>query len=229
MHDFNALKWTRITLFSLFVVALLGALMRYKIAFSFPFFNQKNLQHAHSHFAFAGWVSQLLMIYMVALVGNSTTQLKRYERILTGNLALAFGMLIAFSLQGYGLLSIAFSTATVALSFYFIYWYLKDLRHSSFIAQPQWFYIAMACNVVSAHGTLLLSIMMATHSINQHVYLASVYWYLHFQYNGWFFFAIMGLFVHYFHNQTGVVISKKVWILMGSSILPAYGLSILWL
>jgi hypothetical protein len=34
---------------------------------------------------------------------------------------------------------------------------------------------------------------MATKNIHQNEYLASIYYYLHFQYNGWFFFACMGL------------------------------------
>jgi hypothetical protein len=71
--------------------------------------------------------------------------------------------------------------------------------------------------------------MMSTKSFDQHTYLASVYWFLHFQYNGWFFFACMGLFVQYFQRVTGRIISKNVWRLMGASVLPAYGLSILWL
>ena len=69
MQAFDAPKWIRISLFNLLVVALLGVLMRYKIGFSFPFFDQKYLQHAHSHFAFAGWVSQMLMACMVRLLG----------------------------------------------------------------------------------------------------------------------------------------------------------------
>jgi hypothetical protein len=35
--------------------------------------------------------------------------------------------------------------------------------------------------------------MMMTKNIHQNEYLASIYYYLHFQYNGWFFFACMGL------------------------------------
>jgi hypothetical protein len=34
---------------------------------------------------------------------------------------------------------------------------------------------------------------MVTKNIHQNEYLASIYYYLHFQYNGWFFFACMGL------------------------------------
>ena len=54
----------RLLLLNLLIVASLGVLMRYKIAFEFPFFNQKNIQHAHSYFAFSGWVTQALLFFI---------------------------------------------------------------------------------------------------------------------------------------------------------------------
>lgn len=229
MMTFNASKWTKTTLYGLLVVAFLGALMRYKIAFEFPFFNQKNLQHGHSHFAFSGWVSQMLMIFLVHLIRQSTSRLQRYRQILILNLALAYGMLFSFMMQGYGSVSIALSTASILLSFYFAYCYWKDLRNNPAVIQKFWFAIALACNLLSSAGTLVLAWMMATKSFDQHTYLASLYWYLHFQYNGWFFFSCMGLFVQYFHHLTGISITKNVGLLLGASVLPAYGLSTLWL
>ena len=65
---FNAKFWLKFSLINLLIVALLGLLMRYKIGFEFPFFNQKNLQHSHSHFAFAGWISHTLMVLMVGFL-----------------------------------------------------------------------------------------------------------------------------------------------------------------
>ena len=61
----NVKFWLKFSLLNLCIVALLGVLMRYKIGFEFPFFNQKNLQHSHSHFAFSGWVTHTLMTLMV--------------------------------------------------------------------------------------------------------------------------------------------------------------------
>jgi hypothetical protein len=229
MTVFSTTKWLRITLYTLFVVACLGALMRYKIAFAFPHFDQKNIQHAHSHFAFAGWVSQLLMIYMVHLISTATHRIHRYQQILVANLALAYGMLISFSIQGYGTVSITLSTLSILLSFYFAYCYWQDLRGHPTVVQKQWFQLALVCNILSSAGTFVLAWMMAAKSFGQHMYLASLYWYLHFQYNGWFFFACMGLFVQYLHRVTGKTISINVWRLLGGSVLPAYGLSTLWL
>ena len=43
-------KWLRIAFLNLLIVALLGGLMRYKIAYSLPFIDQRNFMNAHSHF-----------------------------------------------------------------------------------------------------------------------------------------------------------------------------------
>lgn len=229
MTAFDAKKWIRITLYGLLLVACLGALMRYKISFSFPFFDQKHVQHAHSHFAFSGWVSQMLMIFLVQLVSHTSKRMHRYQQLLVANLILAYSMLIAFTIQGYGSASIFLSTSSILLSFYFAYCYWQDLRYNTTIIQKQWFLVALACNILSSGGTFVLAWMMDTKSFEQHTYLASVYWYLHFQYNGWFFFACMGLFVQYFHRTTGKTISRRIWKMLGVSVFPAYGLSTLWL
>ena len=120
--QFKAKFWLQFSLLNLLIVASLGLLMRYKIGFEFPFLNQKNLQHSHSHFAFAGWISHTLMVLMVGFLekkGPSTAlrvTKKRtfsYNTLLTANLICAYGMLVFFIIQGYAALSIVFSTASI--------------------------------------------------------------------------------------------------------------------
>jgi len=230
--ELNTHKWMAVSLFSLLLVALLGVIMRYKIGFEFPFLNQKNLQHAHSHFAFAGWVSQTLLLFMVAMLQRSMEQPRMllYKRIMWANLLSAFGMLIAFSIQGYGFVSISFSTASIFIAFLFTFHFVKDLRLATHVQQKQWFYAGLLFNILSTLGTAALVYMMVTKHIPQHSYLASVYWYLHFQYNGWFFFTCLGLLI--FYTTTSLQIpapSSKVFWLFAASCIPAYGLSVLWM
>ena len=53
----NKAYWLKFSVFNFCIVALIGVLMRYKIAYSLPFLDQKFLQHGHSHFAFYGWIT----------------------------------------------------------------------------------------------------------------------------------------------------------------------------
>ena len=107
--------WVRICIFNLMIVAVLGSLMRFKIAFEFPFFVQKNLLHSHSHFALFGWISFILMILIANNLGDTISEkdTKQFRIIFIGSLICAYGMLISFALQGYGLFSIFFSICLI--------------------------------------------------------------------------------------------------------------------
>ena len=68
--QFSLQRWIRISLFNLLLVASIGVILRYKIAFALPFIDQKHLLHGHSHFAFAGWISQALMVLLVGYLAG---------------------------------------------------------------------------------------------------------------------------------------------------------------
>lgn len=225
----NIALWVKLSIISLTVVAILGFIMRYKIAFEFPFLNQKNLQHAHSHFAFAGWISQALYLLMVLFVErlNQNIHLKKYKTILTANLVNAIIMLFAFALGGYNAISIIFSTASILISFIFTYFFIKDTRNIKHVS-IKWFYAGLLLGVLSSLGTFSLAYMIATKNIHQNEYLASVYFYLHFQYNGWFFFACMGLVIERFISTIQAKDEKQLFYLYLLSSIPAYFLSTLW-
>jgi hypothetical protein len=232
MDENRKLNWLHICLFNLLIVAVYGTLMRYKIGFEFAFFNQKNLQHAHSHFAFSGWVSLLLMVLMTRTAGLQAdlSKEKIINRIFTAMLFSSYGMLVSFTIQGYGFYSIAFSTISILVTFIFSYYYYQFTKETKSDVSKKWMYAALFFNILSTAGTFYLSYMMATKSIEQHAYLASVYWYLHFQYNGWFFFACTGLFVQFLKSAgITIVAEKEIFYILVLSSVPAYGLSTLWL
>lgn len=224
--------WLQLSLLSLLIVALLGTLMRYKIGFAFPFFEQKNIQHAHSHFAFSAWISQTLMVLMIHYLQlrNKPESFKNYHFLLWANLICGYGMLVSFFMQGYGTISIGFSTTSVLLSFLFTYVFFGDLRLvPSSDPSKNWFKSALIFNVFSSIGTFSLAYMMATHHLIQKFYLASIYFYLHFQYNGWFFFAIAGIFIGYLNQvKPELKMPVSIFYLLVVACPMAYFLSTLW-
>ena len=233
---FNSKFWLKFSILNLLIVALIGLLMRYKIGFEFPFFDQKNLQHSHSHFAFSGWISHTLMVLMIVYLEKRTKNIEnrlteKYNKILTANLICAYGMLVFFIIQGYGLISIVFSTASIVVSCVFVYYFMKDLKLiSDEELAKNWFKAALFFNVISSFGTFALAYMMMTKTILQNEYLASIYYYLHFQYNGWFFFACMGLLFSFLQlkSSENSFLKRTFWLFFAACI-PAYFLSTLWL
>lgn len=224
--------WVRISLLNFLIVASLGVILRYKIAFSLPFIDQKHLLHAHSHFAFAGWVSQLLISLLVYyLFTFDKKAFSKYRHLLIANLVSSYGMLVCFAWQGYGTFSISFSTLSIFVSYWFALRYWKDLDRLQFKSPVHlWFKAANIFSVLSSFGAFTLAFMMANKTVHQNWYLASIYFFLHFQYNGWFFFACGGLITWLLLKQ-GVQIVRLhiVFWLFALSCVPAYFLSALWL
>jgi len=229
----NTKFWLKFSLLNLCIVASLGVLMRYKIGFEFPYFEQKNLQHSHSHFAFAGWISHTLMVLMVYYLQTKITHFQgnKYTKTIIANLVCSYGMLVFFIIQGYGLYSIIFSTASIFVSYYFGYQFLKDLKLlDEDLLAKKWFKAAIFFNIISSLGTFYLAYMMISKNFVQDLYLSSVYYYLHFQYNGWFFFACMGLLFGLLNlRKSEHLFYETTFKLFAIACIPAYLLSILWL
>ncbi len=226
----NRQKWFSLGVFNLMLVAAFGALMRYKSAYSFPYFNQSFLLHAHSHFAFAGWISHILYSGLIILIAKYITdkQVKKYKALLLINLISAYGMLFAFSAQGYKAVSITFSTLSIFVSFFYAVFFLKDSKYipkgTSF---KPWAIVGLVVNVVSAIGPFSLAYLMASKNMDRDLTNSSIYFYLHFQYDGWFFFGSMALLTAILPKSTPNL--NKYLSIFALTITPTYVLSILWI
>lgn len=224
--------WLKFSVVNLFLVALLGALMRYKIGFDFPFLTQKHLLHSHSHFAFAGWISHTLMVFMTYFLKNKTTDISllKYSKLIIANLVCSYGMLVLFIIQGYGFWSITFSTLSIIVSYIFAYVFIKDLKQIPSGTAKNWFRGALFFYVISSFGTFFLAYTIASKNFMYNPYLSSIYYYLHFQYNGWFFFACMGLLADFLKlNRNENTFFNKAFNLLFVSTIITYLLSVLWL
>lgn len=229
MKDSTMIKWFRIGVFNLAIVALYGTLMRYKIVFDFPFLEQKNLLHAHSHFAFNGWISHFLYSGLALIMSPylSVKRQKLYNSLILFNILCSFGMLFSFTLQGYKLFSIVFSTLSVVQATLYMFVFIKDRKllpigHRS----KPWAVAGLILNVVSALGPFYLAYMLMTANLNTDFYLASVYYFLHFQYSGWFFFGCMAIVANMLPSNFPSL--RKHFLVFAITVVPTYGLSVLW-
>jgi hypothetical protein len=233
--DFDLIKWIKWSLFNLFIVALLGIALRYKINFSFPLLDQKYLLHSHSHFAFTGWVTLALMALMIKYLDrpNLKIDFRKYNWMLASTTIVAYGMLFTFMYQGYAFLSITFSTLSILISYIFIFYYWRDLRQvKEESTTVMWFKAALAQWFLSSIGVFTLAYLMASGNRIQEWYFASIYFFLHFQYNGWFLFACLGLFFSLFPvNSIPAYLktNKRLFLILVSTVIPTYLLSILWI
>ena len=225
--------WLRFSVFNFLIVAVLGVLMRYKIAYSLPIVDQKHVQEAHSHFAFYGWITQIIYVLIIRYLHGilSQQQLKKYHTLLVINAIAAFVMIPSFIYNGYYWASIAASTAALLTSFAFFFFLLRDLKGKQDLVKP-WFIGGLFFAVISSVGVFGLSYMMSSGNMTQNLYLASTYYYLHFQYNGFFIFTCIGLLFHSL-REIGAEISEKdnkmIFWLMFVGCVIGFGLSVLWM
>lgn len=226
-------KWTRFALFNFLLLATIGVLLRYKILFPLPFVEQKHLLHAHSHFAFSGWVSLALYIAIIYILQPSEKKLRQFEWVLVAQQMSSFGMLFTFPFTGYDTGSIAFSTASIFVSYAFAWLAIKEIMAGALKSIIRKFLITgLVFNVVSSAGTFLLAYLMATRNLQQDLYFGSVYFYLHFQYNGWFLFTIAGMFfatVQQWIKPADDKLAHRFFWLLLASIIPAWFLSLMWM
>lgn len=229
----NIIFWLRFSVLNFLIVAVLGVLMRYKIAYSLPIVDQKHVQEAHSHFAFYGWITQIIYVLIIRYLHGilPEPQLKKYQTLLIVNAVSAYAMIPSFIYSGYYWASIAASTAALLTSFVFFFFLLKDLKGVQNLAKS-WFLGGLFFAVISSIGVFGLSYMMSSGNITQDLYLGSTYYYLHFQYNGFFIFSCIGLLIHSL-KEIGSEISEKenkmIFWLMFIGCLIGVGLSVLWM
>ncbi|MBY0478693.1 MAG: hypothetical protein K2Q24_13685 [Chitinophagaceae bacterium] len=226
-------KWSLVAIINFTVLAAVGVILRYKILFPLPFFDQKHLLHAHSHFAFAGWVSLVLFIGIIHLIQPTEKQKKQLNMILHLQLWSSYGMLFTFPLMGYAAPSIAFSTISILVSFVFAFVVFKLMANSRHLTnEKKWLYAALCWNMLSSLGTFTLAYLMMQKSVQQDFYFGAIYFYLHFQYNGWFLFAIAFLFTASIKQWLTPALQQQVkrgFFLLIITAVPALFLSMMWM
>jgi len=225
--------WLKFSVLNFFIVAVLGVIMRYKILYSLPFLDQKHLQEAHSHFAFYAWITNALYVLIVIYLGkiNVNIDLKKYQRIIIVNILASFAMLGSFIYGGYFWGSIAASTAALLCTFVFFYFFLKD---AATFNDPSkiWFLAGLFFAVFSSIGVFSLAYFKTSGNMNRDLFLAAEYYYLHFQYNGFFIFSGIGLLFFSLKEVNSEISERKnkvIFWFMFFGCLVGYGLSVLWM
>lgn len=224
------LDYFRIPLIFFVVSGGIGLLLRWHFVQPMEWINYPYWLHAHSHMMFLGWVSNALYLGFI----NSFVPEKwrpRYRWLFIGIQVLLAGMLVSFPLQGYGLFSILFATVHTLLLALFCFWYFSDVRAKAPSVALWYSKISLVFFLISALGPFAIAATSAAGLGQSNWYYFSVYYYLHFQYNGFFSFGVLALFFRIL-EQKGIPFSQEDarvagWFLALACV-PAYFLSTLW-
>ena len=214
-----------------FLSALYGLFMRLNAVYTLPFFDYAKFLQAHSHITFLGWGFMSVTALYNWLFLPKYIAFNSFFKWLFGVEFLSIGlMLISFPIQGYKAFSIVLLSVFLLTSYVYIFNFFKHYIHNSkhnkttalFIKSSLLFYI------LSSFGIWAIGIVVATQGKTD-LYYNSIYFYLHFLYNGFFVFALFGLFIHLL-TKKGIHFSKtktqRFFWLMFIACIPAFTLSL---
>ncbi|RPA69475.1 cytochrome c [Cyclobacteriaceae bacterium YHN15] len=222
-------SWMAWAVFFFFVASLFGLAMRYFFIGELPYFEYKHLLHSHSHIALLGWGFLLVSGVMVFSFVKDRSRIKIYKRLLLLSIIANIGMMLSFPIQGYGPFSIAFSTIQLLAGYLFAYHFLRDLIKSESTSAIQLIKYSVYWMLLSSIGLWAIGPIGATLGRLHPLYFMSVQWFLHFQLNGWFAFALLGLILHFASLKTKVIsINRISFFILNISLFLTYALAVSW-
>ncbi|MCB0668964.1 MAG: hypothetical protein KDC80_24235 [Saprospiraceae bacterium] len=195
--------WLIFTLLAFLITAMLGVGLRYAFVAGFPEWIQyRNIQHAHSHVGMMGWIYGALYTLIIYLFN---LRRRIYASLFWLTQITVLGMLLSFPVQGYGAVSILFTTLHLLLSYYFTFQVFRDFRAEKQLPSHLMLKTSLILLFISTLGTWALGLIMNSPLRGSSWYFGAIQFFLHFQFNGWFIFALFGLFFRYLEGKSIVI------------------------
>ncbi len=225
--------YTRAAVFYLFSIALLGVFLRFGFIKPIPF-SYRNILHTHSHIALLGWVySAIILLLYHLFIRKKALNRKRFFKIFIATQITIIGMFIRFPMEGYAFFSILFSSLFLICSYWFFIFFIKrteaktKMLNSYKLAKSGLIYLTL-----SSLGPWSLGAIMLKLGASSPLYKNAIYFYLHFQYNGWITVLILSFFF-YLLEKSNIQMSSNVFkrfsVFLHLSILLTFLISILWM
>ena len=222
-------RWMGAAVFFFWLASIFGTLMRYYFVAEIPGLDYRHLLHAHSHVALLGWAYLLVSGSLLFLLLQRSRWRNEYRYLFALNVLAAAGMAVFFVYQGYGVYSITFSAIHLLSVYVFAYCFLKDLAAQPTAAYTRFIRWSIYWLLVSTLGLWAIAPVSALLGKLHPLYYASIQFFLHFQFNGWLTYAILGLWFYHIHQRGKTVsISTTGFGLLQASLLLTYALSVTW-
>ncbi|MFH6950359.1 hypothetical protein ACHRV6_17825 [Flavobacterium sp. FlaQc-51] len=188
--------------------------------FNFDGINYSFLLHAHSHVAMLGWVYMTIYVLIVRMfIPKDKSYKPIYNRLFWMTEFTVIGMMISFPVQGYAFFSILFSTAHILLSYVFCVLVWKDCSKEN-TRERKLLMTAILFLVFSTFGVWCLGPALNMLGKQNAFYQIAIQFFLHFQFNGWFLFAVFALFLKQAkRNLEGESFKKILWFITVINIL----------
>ena len=193
--EFLESKWVIVAFANFSIGSLMGLLLRSSALIDMPWLNFRHMTHAHSHAAMMGWLYlAIFALVMHFFLSVEERKKKKYQRVFIALQIAVIGMMASFPSQGYGAVSISFSALHLFGSYAFLTFVWKNAksenRHPIILLKT-----AIVLMMLSTLGVYALGPVTAKIGRLTDAYNLCIQFFLHFQFQGWFVFAIAALFM----------------------------------
>ncbi len=201
LNRINLGLYAKIALAYFVLAAIFGAVLRSFASVPISV-NYKFIVHTHSHIALLGWVYLAITTLLYKLYLENLNLDKGYRKIFWFTQLTLVGMLLTFPFMGYALFSIIFSTLFLFASYWFVWFFIKNVptslkKNNSYKCVR----FALWYMVLSSLGPWALGAIMNTLGAQSVWYRLAIYFYLHFLYNGWMILALVGIVLRVLEKQ----------------------------
>ncbi len=189
----NAKTQFRIALYFFAAIALLGFILRMLPVFPLGI-NYHNFLHAHSHVAFLGWLHGAFISFVSYVFLKDKLNTKTFKFIYWFTILNVIGMYFSFPIQGYKFFSILFLSLFLIGTYLFLYYFFKHKNNTAqYPATYKFIKAGLWLQFLSSISPWSLGPIIKIFGKQSPFYKYDIFYYLHFQYNGWFLFATIGL------------------------------------
>lgn len=215
------------------ITAISGLWMRLFVFYPSSTIPYTNILHAHSHTAILGWAFLGVFTVFLALFWTRIKRKKQAIVLICILFVISLVMFCAFMDQGYGVFSIIMSTLHIFTEYGSALFIYRELSTISRVSKQGRLYItgSLFALIISSTGPFSLGFISASGLKDSGLFDMAIYFYLHFQYNGWLYLMLIGLFIFILQKNrlpySPVLLSAGFWIYT-ISLFPGYFSSVLW-
>jgi len=227
----KAAKQFKIALYFFAAIALLGLILRtvpvYPLGIKYS-----NYLHAHSHVAFLGWLHGAFISFISYIFLKDKLETKFFKFIYWFTIATIVGMYFSFPIQGYKFFSILFLSLFLIGTYLYLYYFFKNKSATEqYPATYRFVKAGLFLQFLSSLSPWSLGAIIKIFGKQSRFYKYDIFYYLHFQYNGWFLFATIALTLYLLERRNITLpknLVKYLYFLLLTAVFFGYFSNTLW-
>lgn len=195
--------------------------------------NYDHILHAHSHIAILGWTFLATVLLYIYVMWEHLPRKREAKWMIVLTAIISFVMFFAFLYQGYALYSIILSVMHIFIEYWVVLFIFRTIKYNHNIPRiaAMFFKAGGIMLVISSIGPFALGAIASMGLRTSPLFDMAIYFYLHFQYNGWLYLMLIG-FIIVFLKKHHISLCEK-WLKISFytytiALFPGFLLSILW-